>query len=59
MNETLFNYYFIDRNSVDDSDMTDDGTVIRYGDDENYYEFNRETGIGYAVSSWDESEGVG
>ena len=47
MNETLFNYYFVDWNEMNGPDVpvTDDGTVIRYGDDDFYVEFNRDTGI--------------
>ena len=59
MNETLFDYYLVDRNFTEDELYADDGTVIRYGDDENYVEFNRETGVGYTVFTWDESDEVG
>ena len=60
MNETLFDYYFVEWNEVDDTvPVTDDGTVIRYGDDDNYMEFNRDTGVGVMYYSCDSSEAMG
>lgn len=47
MNETLFEYFMVNYyGGFDDSTVSDDGTVLRYGDDEYYAEFNRDTGIG-------------
>ena len=47
MNETLFDYYFVEWNNLIERNapVIDDGTVIRYGDDSFYVEFNRDTGI--------------
>jgi len=62
MNEDLFNYFLVEYWGLDDPDyydVTDDGTVIRYGDDEFYAEFNRETGIGVQFYSYDPNEAVG
>ena len=59
MNETLFNYYFVEWNGFDESTLSDDGTVIRYGEDDYYVEFNRDTGIGVYFGSFDSSQGVG
>lgn len=59
MNEELFDYYFVEWNCLENEPCTDDGTVIRYGDDENYVEFNRDTGIGVYFGSFDSSQGVG
>ena len=56
MNETLFNYYFIDNNPMFYTSfdkprdvIEDDGTVIRYYDSacDISAEYNRDTGIGY------------
>ena len=61
MNETLFYYFMVEWNGLDDSSvpLTDDGTVIRYGEDDYYAEFNRDTGIGIIYSSFDSSQGLG
>ena len=59
MNETLFNYYFVEWNCFEEESITDDGTVIRYGEDDNYVEFNRDTGIGILYCSFDSSQGMG
>jgi len=61
MNETLFNYFLVDMYFMNEpgTPVTDDGTTIRYGEDDYYVEFNRETGIGMLCTSWDSSEGVG
>ena len=54
MNETLFEHYFVETQCYEGATTEDDGTVIRYGVESAYVEFNRDTGIGYAYSSWDE-----
>lgn len=47
MNETLFDYFFVDSYPWDDDAVTeDDGTTIRVSEDGFYVEFNRDTGIG-------------
>lgn len=61
MNETLFDYFFVECYCYNDPEIpvSDDGTVIRYGTDDNYVEFNRETGIGTMYTAWDVTVGVG
>lgn len=61
MNETLFDYFLVEGYcyNAPEIPVSDDGTVIRYGTDDNYVEFNRDTGIGTMYSVWDESVGVG
>ena len=61
MNETLFDFFLVNYNYMDDPSVTvtADGTVIRYGDDEFYVEFNRETGIGTQFNGWDATDAVG
>ena len=61
MNEDLFNFFFVEMFGYDEDDVrvTDDGTIIRYGEDDDYVEYNRDTGIGFSYSSWDSSYGVG
>lgn len=54
MNETLFEHYFVETQCYEGATTEDDGTVMRYGVESAYVEFNRDTGIGYAYSSWDE-----
>ena len=46
MNETLFDYFCVGNLCTANPETTDDGTIIRVGDDEEYAEFNRDTGIG-------------
>ncbi|SMC76859.1 hypothetical protein SAMN06296952_2671 [Oscillospiraceae bacterium] len=47
MNETLFNYFFVELYPWDADAVTeDDGTVIRVSEEGFYVEFNRDTGIG-------------
>ena len=61
MNEDLFNYFFVEWNGydVDEVEVTDDGSVIRYSLEDSYVEFNRDTGIGVSFSSWDNTIGIG
>ena len=61
MNETLFDFFFVDYNYMNDPEIpvTDDGTVVRYGDEEFDVEFNRETGIGVQFGGWDMTDAVG
>ena len=56
MNETLFNYFLGNYVCIEDPETTDDGTVIRIGDDNDYVEFNRDTGIGVRYIVCDYSE---
>ena len=60
MNETLFNYYLVKWNGFDENTLSEseDGNIIRYGEDDYYVEFNRETGIGLMYSTFDSSQGV-
>ncbi len=51
MNEELFDYFLVQYNGFSNEDCTDDGTVIRYGSDSYYVEYNRETGIGMTFIS--------
>ena len=62
MNEDLFNYFLVEYWGLDDPDyynVTDDGTVIRYGDDDWYVEYNRDTGIGVDFYGYDPNELIG
>ena len=59
MNETLFEYFCVDMLCIEHPERTDDCTIIRVGNDEEYVEFNRDTGIGTYYFSFDNSEAVG
>ena len=59
MNETLFNHFFVEWYVMEEEPVTDDGTVIRYGYDNFYVEYNRDTGIGIIYSGCTSDEGVG
>ena len=50
MNEALFNHFFVEWYDMEEEPVTDDGTVIRYGEGNFYIEFNRDTGIGLVYS---------
>ncbi|SEV86266.1 hypothetical protein SAMN05216413_0329 [Ruminococcaceae bacterium KH2T8] len=58
MNETLFDYFLGDYVCIEDPETTDDGTVIRIGNDNDYVEFNRDTGIGVRYLVCDYSEEI-
>jgi len=60
MNETLFDYFVIGSLCGDDYEYTDDGTVITVENGDNEYaEFNRETGVAVCYSHYDYFEAVG
>lgn len=59
MNETLFNHFFVEWYEMEEEPVTDDGTVIRYGNDNFYVEYNRDSGIGIIYSGCTSDEGVG
>ena len=59
MNEDLFNFFIVGYFYCEDPEMTDDGTIIRYTDGDNYCEFNRDTGIATEYFVFDDLSGVG
>lgn len=59
MNEELFNFFVVGYFICDTYELTDDGTVIRYSEGNNYCEFNRDTGIATEYYCFDETGGVG